>query len=59
MTVYAICITALSGLLAGILCSRLKSRKKPDEKKAHTRRESEISNQEYLNFLKYDGTEQE
>ncbi len=59
MTVFAICMTALSAFLSGFLCG--KGYKKP--KKRESQEFKEVSNKrilskEYMNFLNYDGTTQ-
>ncbi len=58
MTVFAICMTALSGLLLGFLLASRLPEKKPKSPKSHSFKGAEISNEEYFNFLNYDGTEQ-
>lgn len=59
MTVFAICMTALSGLLLGFILGGAKPREKADKKKVSPQKNSDIlSSEEYLNFLSYDGTTQ-
>ncbi len=59
MTVYAICITWLAGFLLGALIKCKKSEEKPRQRFRHSKKEMQkTENEEYLNFLKYDGTYQ-
>lgn len=59
MTVFAICMTALSAFLLGVMCRR--GKEKPTITKGQRFKEvknKKILNEEYLNFLNYDGTTQ-
>ncbi len=61
MTVFAICMTALSAFLLGLMCGKRMETQKPSISKSHKPKEvanKRIVNEEYLNFLNYDGTEQ-
>ncbi len=59
MTVFAICMTALSAFLLGLMCRR--GKEKPTNTKGQKFKEvtnKRILDKEYLNFLNYDGTTQ-
>lgn len=59
MTVFAICMTALSGFLLGFILGSKKPWHKTGKQKVSPKKNSDIlSSEEYLNFLNYDGTAQ-
>lgn len=59
MTVFAICMTALSAFLIGFLCGRGKEKPKKEKRQEFKEvKNQRILSEEYLNFLNYDGTEQ-
>lgn len=59
MTAFAICMTALSGFLLGIIFANNKPRKATRKVKVSPQKNVDAySSQEYLNFLNYDGTTQ-
>ena len=59
MTIFAICMTALSGFLLGFVFSGVKPRKTTRKPKISPQKTADMySREEYLNFLNYDGTTQ-
>lgn len=59
MTVFAICMTALSGFLLGIIFAYIKPRKTTKKAKLSPQKNADMcAREEYLNFLNYDGTTQ-
>ena len=59
MTVFAICMTALSGFLAGVLFSGISPKKTTHKTKVSPQKKNDIYlEKEYQNFLNYDGTTQ-
>ena len=56
LIVYAIFITAVAGFLLGFITKR--KEKKPCVKLGNSKVLKAKENEEYLNFLNYDGTEQ-